>query len=72
MCRRVPLGEPRRLPWGSDRTQTLGRGRASYSQKVRFVAKTLDFLSESDRRAILGDNALRFLGLRGDAEPAAS
>jgi predicted TIM-barrel fold metal-dependent hydrolase len=60
---------PERLLWGSDHTQTLGRGRASYAEEVRFVAEALDFLTEPDRRAILGANALRFLGLRSEGAP---
>ena len=58
-----------RLLWGSDHTQTLGRGRASYEEEVRFVAEALDFLSAEEKRSILGENARRFLGL-GEVSPA--
>ena len=58
-----------RLLWGSDHTQTLGRGRASYEEEVRFVAEALDFLSAGEKRSILGENARRFLGL-GEGAPA--
>lgn len=52
---------PERLLWGTDHTQTLGRGRATYDEEVRLVREGLDFLSDADREAILGENALRSL-----------
>ena len=52
---------PERLLWGTDHTQTLGRGRASYDEEARLVREGLDFLSEADRVGILGANALRYL-----------
>ncbi len=58
-----------RLLWGSDHTQTLGRGRAGYEEEVGFVAEALDFLSAEERESILGENARRFLGL-GEGSPA--
>lgn len=52
---------PERLMWGTDHTQTLGRGRATYCEEVRLVSEGLGFLSGSEREAILGGNALRYL-----------
>jgi predicted TIM-barrel fold metal-dependent hydrolase len=52
---------PERLLWGTDHTQTLGRERATYDEEVRLVREGLDFLSDAERDAILGGNALRSL-----------
>ena len=57
---------PERLMWGTDHTQTLGRERATYCEEMRLVSEGLDFLSESEREAMLGGNALRYLRWPGD------
>lgn len=56
---------PERLLWGTDHTQTLGRGRATYSEEVRLVSEGLGFLNAIERDAILGGNALRYLDWSG-------
>jgi predicted TIM-barrel fold metal-dependent hydrolase len=52
---------PERLMWGTDHTQTMGHGGASYVDELRLVREGLDFLSAAERDAILGGNALRYL-----------
>jgi predicted TIM-barrel fold metal-dependent hydrolase len=52
---------PERLLWGSDHTQTLGRGRATYAEELRLFTEALDFLDDQERRAMLGENALHYL-----------
>lgn len=53
---------PERLLWGTDHTQTLGRKRATYCEELRLVSEGLGFLTGREREAILGGNALRYLG----------
>jgi predicted TIM-barrel fold metal-dependent hydrolase len=50
---------PERLLWGTDHTQQLARGRATYQEQVDVFREALDFLSADDRRQILGENAAR-------------
>lgn len=47
-----------RIMWGSDYPSTLTR--ATYPQLLNFVKDECAFLSDADRKAILGGNALKF------------
>ena len=51
---------PRRCFWGTDLTHQ--RGKYSYRQYVTHFAEELEFLSDQDRRWIMGDAILEFLG----------
>jgi L-fuconolactonase len=49
---------PRRVFWGSD----LSRLRCSYREAVNLFAEALDFLSDDDRRWIMGNGVAQWLG----------
>ena len=51
---------PRRCFWGTDLSHS--RGRIVYREYVKHFAEEVDFLSDEDRRQIMGDSILRFLG----------
>ena len=51
---------PRRCFWGTDLTHQ--RGKVPYRQYVTHFTEALDFLSDADRRWIMGDALLAFLG----------
>ena len=51
---------PRRCFWGTDLTHQ--RGKHPYRQYVTHFTEELDFLSDDDRRWIMGDAILDFLG----------
>jgi predicted TIM-barrel fold metal-dependent hydrolase len=51
---------PRRCFWGTDVSHS--RGRYAYRQYVRHFMEELDFLSGEDRRWIMGEAILQFLG----------
>lgn len=49
---------PRRVFWGSD----LSRLRCSYSEAVSLFSEALDFLSDDDRRWVMGNGVAQWLG----------
>jgi predicted TIM-barrel fold metal-dependent hydrolase len=53
---------PERLLWGADHTQQLARNRATYREQLDLFRVALDWLSDDDRRLILGENACRVFG----------
>jgi L-fuconolactonase len=53
---------PKRCFWGTDLTHQ--RGKVPYRQYVTHFTEELDFLSEADRRLIMGKALLDFLGWR--------
>jgi predicted TIM-barrel fold metal-dependent hydrolase len=53
--------------WGSDYPSTLTR--ATYPQLLNFVRDECSFLSDTERKAILGGNALRFFRRAGRGIP---
>lgn len=66
--RLVQLIGPKRLVWGSEgpymNLPLFGsHGPEYYIKSQEFLVKRFDFLSESDKEDILGNNALRILGL---------
>lgn len=48
---------PERMMWATDHTQTLRRGRASYSEELRLWSEALDFVTADDLALILGGTA---------------
>ncbi len=62
---------PERMVWATDHTQTLRRGRASYSEELRLWSEALDFVTEADRDLILGGTACAHLGWPADAPSTA-
>ena len=62
---------PERMIWATDHTQTLRRGRASYSEELRLWSEALDFVTEADRDLILGGTACAHLGWPADAPSTA-
>ena len=53
---------PQRCFWGTDLTHQ--RGKYAYRQYVTHFEEELDFLSEADRKCIMGEAILKFLGWR--------
>ncbi|MCS6801516.1 MAG: amidohydrolase family protein [Chloroflexota bacterium] len=53
---------PSRMLWGTDHTQQLARRRATYAEQLDLIRLALDFLSATDRRLILGENAAALYG----------
>ena len=48
---------PERMMWATDHTQTLRRGRASYSEELRLWSEALDFVTADELALILGGTA---------------
>ena len=50
--------------WGTDWPWTDGR--CTYKQNLTMVTTHADFLSDEDKRLVLGANAAKFAGLSND------